>query len=154
MRAIRNVFERIVGGEFVLGDILHPLDVVRGPVAVCDDQDGRPIVIDEISIRAALTRMDPLATEKVDATTISVSAWGMAEAIDDRYRPIHQPIPNRIAGAPLRDRKGLRRLRDRGYASAAHASSAAVTLNVPESVAGWIGIRHRKAAASLDGLGW
>lgn len=149
MRAIRNLIDKIVNREFVPMDLLHPGDVTAGRVTVCDDEEGDPIVIDEISLRAVLHRMDPVDLDKVDSTTIRVSAWYMASAIDDRYQPIHVAIPNRIAAAPMRDRKELRRLRDAGYSVAARGSHATMLLNVPESVAGWTGIRCRKHDAAL-----
>lgn len=149
MRAIRNLIEKLIHREFVPMDLLHPGDVTAGSVTVCNDVDGDPIVIDEISIRAVLHRMDPVDLEKIDATTIRVTAWYMACAVDDRYRPIHVAIPNRIAAAPMRDRRGLRRLRDAAYSVAARGSHATMLLTVPESVAGWTGIRCRKHDAAL-----
>jgi len=149
MRAIRNLIDKLINRELVPQDLLHPNDVVRGSVAVCSDDEGAPIVIDEISIRAVLHRMKTVDVEKVDETTIRVSAWYMACAIEDRCDPIHVAIPNRIAAAPMRDRRGLRRLRNVGYAVAARGSGATMTLNVPETVAGWTGIRRRKHDAEI-----
>jgi hypothetical protein len=150
MGIVRRLLDKIADRELVLMDLVHPGDVTRGSVRVCSDDEGDAIVIDEISMRAVLHRMDALEAEKVDDTTIRVDAWRMACAIDDRYRPIHESIPNTIAAAPKRDSRGLRRLRDVGYSTAARGTRATVTLNVPESVAGWIGIRNRKAGLEID----
>lgn len=155
MKAIRNILTKISWGTFKPVDLVFPNDVVRGDVHLCDDDAGRVIVMDEISVRAMLHRVGPLCAVKVDQTTISVDAWAMAEAIDQRYEPIHQPIPNKIAAAPLRDRLALRRLRNKGYALAGRCCDARAILTVPSSVAGWIDIRHNKALASLNQMvGW
>lgn len=153
MRRIRDVIDAIVSRRSVLQDILHPCDVVAGAATVCDDAKGAPIVLDEISIRAILTRMDTIYVERVDAGTVRVSAWYMACAIDDRDDPIHRAIPDRIAGAPLRDRRALRRLRDLACSVASRGSQATMTLVVPESVAGWTGIRRRRHERAMH-LAW
>lgn len=154
MRRIRDVIDAIIRHrQSVLQDILHPFDLVAGSVAVCEDANGRTIFLDEISIRAILTRIDPLELEKTETNAIRVCAWCMACAIDDRDDPIHRAIPNRIAGAPRRDRRALRRLRDLAHSVAWRGSDATMTLIVPDDVAGWTAIRRRKHERALD-MAW
>jgi hypothetical protein len=155
MKALRNIITKITWGTLTPMDLIFPGDTTCGSVHLCDDSAGRPITLDEVSIRAMLHRVGPLCADKTGPTTITVDAWSLVEAIEHRSQPIHQPIPNKIAAAPLRDRFALKHLRNEGYVLASRCCDAKMTLNVPEGVASWIGIRHRKALTSLEAMcGW
>ena len=131
--------------------VRYPRDVLAGSHAIGLDLRGRPLVLDEMSIRNVLVRVDPLcATAHGDHVRVPVAE--VVEAIADRIRPIHRGLPNRLAGAPRRDRAALRRLRELAEARRQAGPGAHLLIPVPTAVAGWIRLRHRHAERLIEKL--
>ena len=129
--------------------VVHRGDILAGSCTVCEDLDGRPVVLDEMSVRNILVRIDPLCTLAEDAH-VRVSARDVAAAIKSRSAPLHRRLPNVIAGAPRRDRAALARLHRLAALHAAASEDASLDLHVPRVVAAWIAIRYRVAERLLD----
>lgn len=122
----------------------YPRDVLAGSHCIGTDLQGRAIVLDEMSIRNVLLRVDPLcATAHGDH--VRVPAAEVIDAIADRSRPIHRGLPNQLAGAPRRERAALRRLRELAETRLQAGPGADLLIPVPPSVAGWIRLRHAHA---------
>ena len=145
MLALKTLAGKILAGHVSFAELGRPFDLILNRITACSDQMNRPLALTEASLRAVLFRIDPNEAQQVDKSTIRVSAWAIAHAIDSKSDPVYEPIPNRILGARRWDRRALRRLRDRCLYEVACGTRATILLNVPETVAGWIGIRFRKS---------
>lgn len=135
-----------------LNSVIHFKDVTNGAVHVLDDHNGKAVIIDQVTIRAILNRIDALACESLDDTTVRVPAWDLVTAIEDRFQPLHSAIPNRCAGAPRRDKAMIDRLRRHALELAATGAKSTVSLSVPSAISGWIRLRARRINREMSDL--